>query len=98
MALEIRAQGTAVVFGLKVIAGARKTQLAGEWNGSLKIKVNKIREDGAANRECLALLADTLGVLTRQVKIVQGEFSPLKVVRIEGVSPAAAREKLTAQA
>jgi uncharacterized protein (TIGR00251 family) len=96
MALEMRAEGTAVVFGLKVIAGARKTALAGEWNGSLKIKVNQVREDGAANRACLAFLAHTLGVAARQVAIVQGEFSPHKVVRVEGVSLETVRRKFAA--
>jgi uncharacterized protein YggU (UPF0235/DUF167 family) len=94
MAWAIRAEGSAVVFGVKVLAGARKTTLAGEWNGSLKIKVNQVREDGAANRACLEFLARTLGVAVRRISIVQGEFSPLKVLRVEGVSVEAARRKL----
>jgi uncharacterized protein YggU (UPF0235/DUF167 family) len=98
MSLEIRAEGTAVVFGIKVIAGARGTALAGEWNGLLKVKVNRVREDGAANRACLALLADTLGVAPRQIVILQGEFSPRKVLRAEGVSLQDARKKLSAPA
>ena len=97
MALAIRAEGEGVVFGLKVLSGARKTALAGEWNGSLKIKVNQVREDGAANRACLAFLARTLGVAPRQITIVRGEFSPQKVVRVEGVTVEAARRKLTAE-
>ena len=94
MALAIRAEGAGVVFGLKVISGAKKTALAGEWNGSLKIKVNQVREDGAANRACLAFLARTLGVALRQIAIIQGEFSSMKVVRVEGILLEIAREKL----
>jgi uncharacterized protein (TIGR00251 family) len=92
--LTIRTDGTAVVFTIKVQAGAKKTAIAGEWEDALKIKVGKKPEDGAANRECLGFLARTLEIPQKSIAIIKGEFNPIKVIRAEGVSVEVARKRL----
>jgi uncharacterized protein len=94
MLLDVRADPAGVTFRVKVQPGAGRTGVAGEWEGALKIKVGKKPEHGAANREALAFLADLLGVPRRAVSLVQGERSHLKTVHVNGLTAAAARERL----
>ena len=50
--------------------------------------------DGAANEALVALLAERLGVPKRQVVIVRGATSRLKVVEVVGLNPGDLRLRL----
>lgn len=60
--------------------GAKKTEVAGEFNNMTKIKVASPPVDGAANKELVKFLAKKLGVSKSSVKIVSGEKSRIKTV------------------
>ncbi|MCL4211641.1 MAG: DUF167 domain-containing protein, partial [Phycisphaerales bacterium] len=53
-------------------------------------------EGGKANRALRGLLAAALGVRTRDVTVESGAASPEKVVRVQGVNVAHARQRLLA--
>lgn len=55
------------------------------------MRVAAAPEHGKANAEVVRLLADTLALETRSVRIVAGETSQNKVVEIDGLSIAAVR-------
>jgi uncharacterized protein (TIGR00251 family) len=91
---DLREDGTTVVFGLKVQPGAKRTELVGTWQTSLKVKIGRKPEDGAANRECLEFFAEMLDVPRHRISIIKGEFSSSKVVRVVGMTAQVARLKI----
>jgi uncharacterized protein (TIGR00251 family) len=81
---------------IRVQPRARRTEVAGEREGAVVIKVNAPPVDGKANEAVCGLIAQRLGVPARDVRIVRGEKARDKVVRIEGVDAESARAKLLA--
>lgn len=59
-------------------------------NGRFKVKVTAPPEDGKANERLIELIARALGVSKSYVKIVRGETSRIKILKIKGVD----RDKL----
>ena len=52
-------------------------------NGALKVRVAALPEKGEANRELVACLAEFFGVARTRIRIVSGESSHHKRVRID---------------
>lgn len=86
-----------VELSLHVQPGARRTGLAGEHGGRLKLAVSAPATDGRANEAVLALVADVAGVPRRSVKLLSGASARDKRVRIAG-DPAALLARLLAGA
>ncbi len=80
---QLRAQGK-LLLRVKVTPKSGRSQVAG-WlaDGTLKVRLQAAPERGKANAELCRLLARELGVARENVRIVSGEGSPLKQVRIE---------------
>ncbi|HEX4735583.1 MAG TPA: DUF167 domain-containing protein [Thermoleophilaceae bacterium] len=81
---------------IRVQPRAKRTEVAGEREGAVVIKVNAPPVDGRANAAVCKLIAQRLGVPARDVRVVRGEKARDKVVRIEGVDAEWARAKLLA--
>ncbi len=92
--IELSTEGSAVLLPVKVVPGASRTQIGGEWAGRLKVAVAAAPEKGKANRAVCEALAKWLGIRSRQVRVVTGETSPVKTIRIEDVSAAVVRQAL----
>lgn len=75
-----------VQLAIKVVPGASRDRLLGEWDGRAKIAVSAPPEGGKANKAVCALLAKLFGVHRRDVEVVQGLASPLKTVLIRGAA------------
>lgn len=73
---------------LKVIPKSSRQEIVGMINDRLKIKITTAPEAGKANKEVIALLSDRLGISKSAVSIVQGETTPLKTVKLVGISKA----------
>lgn len=68
---------------LKIVPRAQRTEFAGEMaDGSMKVRVAAMPEDGKANAELCRFLAAHYGVTQRNVEIVTGAASTRKQVRI----------------
>jgi uncharacterized protein (TIGR00251 family) len=88
-----RTDGDKILLEIKAVPGASKTELAGIKDGRLRIRIAAAPEDGKANAELLSFLSKTLGCAKRDLRLVSGEKSRLKVValpvgcleRVEGV-------------
>ncbi len=93
-ALTLTRRDRGVRFSVHVQPRAARTELRGVHNGALRVRVQAPPVDGAANAALVELLAGSLGVPRRSVRVVSGETARLKVVDIEGVD-AAAIERLT---
>jgi uncharacterized protein (TIGR00251 family) len=78
-----------LTFAVKVITRASKSEIAGEYNRALRIRLAAPPVDGAANRELIRLLAKNLKVPQNAVEIISGAASKHKIIRVQGVSGAA---------
>lgn len=68
------------ILKVKVIANAKKTELAGEMeDGTIKIRIHATREKWKANEELLRFLGEEYG---GKWEIVSGATSTRKIVRI----------------
>ncbi len=90
----LEAPGGGTLLRLKVVPGASRSQVTGFHGDCLKVRVAAPPEAGKANRAVLALLSAPLDVPKRSLQIVQGETSPRKTVRIEGIAPQVLRARL----
>jgi uncharacterized protein (TIGR00251 family) len=63
--------------------GAKKNELAGMYQGCLKLRLQAPPVDNKANRELIAYLAELLGLKPRQIQFMSGQRSRKKVVTIQ---------------
>ena len=76
---------------LRVSAGASRRRILGVHGGALKLSVKVPPEKGKANRDVLAIVAETFGLAASDVTMVSGDTSPDKVVRLPLTPEEAAR-------
>ncbi len=74
-----------VMLTVKVVPKAARTESAGVMSdGTRKIRVAAVPENGKANDALRRFLADEYGVTLHQVEIVAGLTSTRKTVRVRG--------------
>jgi uncharacterized protein len=74
-----------IVFKVQVVPRASRTEIVGEHNGALRIRIAAPPVDGAANDELVRLLARSLRVPRTNIEITAGHSAKLKTVRVAGV-------------
>jgi len=84
-----------VQFKIKVQPRSAKNQICGVQGEALKIKLTAPPVDGAANEACLRFLAEKLHVPAGRLRIVSGQTSQHKLIRVEGLSREQVLEALT---
>lgn len=82
--IEYQNSGSSLIFSVRVIPRSSKTEIVGEHDGALKVKLRSPPVEGAANAEIIKMLAKSFGVARSAVSIISGETSRNKRVRIEG--------------
>lgn len=87
--LNLTEKGGSVIFTVRVIPRASKTEIVGEYDGAVKVRLSSPPVDGAANEELIKLFAKRLGAARSDVEIVSGQTSKTKQIRIAGVTAAA---------
>jgi uncharacterized protein (TIGR00251 family) len=80
-------QDGSVTFQVYVVPRASRTELAGEHNGALRVRLSAPPVDGAANRELIAVLAKALHVSQSAVAINSGHSSKIKRVTVSKCRP-----------
>jgi uncharacterized protein (TIGR00251 family) len=78
-----------LLLSLHVQPGASRTQCCGEHGGRLRVRVAARATEGAANHALLDFIAGNLGVPARDVQLVSGAGSRIKVIQVSGASAAA---------
>lgn len=71
---------------VRVVPGARKSQIAGLMGGRLRIRLHAPAVEGKANVELQCFLAVVFSVRSSAITIVRGVRSRDKTVLIHGVS------------
>ncbi len=90
--LEPHAEGT--ILPVRAQPGARRNEIRGEQDGSLKVAVTRIAEKGKANKALVEFLARSLGLRKSQFELLSGETSHQKRLLIRGVPPETIGERL----
>ena len=85
------------MFKVQVVPRASRSEIVGEHNGALRIRIAASPVNGAANEELIRTLARAFKVRQRDIEILSGHTSKLKQVRIKNVAPAALETLLKAQ-
>ena len=83
-----------IALAVKVVPGASRRRIAGEYAGGIKITVDQAPVEGAANRAVVVLLAKTLGIAPAQIRISRGQRGPRKEVIITGLSAELIQQRL----
>lgn len=69
---------------MTVVPRSSRSEVAGEHDGALRIRIAAPPVDGAANEELILTLAKTFKVPRGAVRIISGHRGRLKQISIEG--------------
>ena len=75
-----------LVFRVRVVPRASRSEITGEHDGALRVRIAAPPVEGAANDELVRLLARSCGVPRSAIKITAGQAAKLKTVSLSGVS------------
>ena len=90
----VSASPAGALLAVRVVPGAKKTGIAGEASGRLRVRVQAPPVEGAANDAVIAVIAAALGVPRRAVRIAAGLSARQKLVDVDGVDASAATARL----
>jgi uncharacterized protein (TIGR00251 family) len=76
-----------VSFKVKVVPRASRSEIVGEHDGALRVRIAAPPVDGAANEELVRMLARAFKVSRRAVEISAGQTSKLKQVAVRDITP-----------
>jgi uncharacterized protein len=77
---------------------ARASRVIGVRGGAVVVDLAAPPVDGAANAELIATLARALSIPRREVELVRGDSSRLKVVEVRGIAESDVAARLLAAA
>jgi len=93
--LRIQELDDGTVFVAKIVPGSSgPTRICGLLDGMLKVKVSAAPEKGKANQCLLKFLAKELDVRKNAIGIISGQTSPVKQVKVSGISADTLLKKL----
>lgn len=92
--IPVRETAGAITFSVRVHPRAKKDAIGGTLGDALKLSLTSPPVDGRANLACIEFFAKLFKVPRSSVTIAAGETSRNKVVRVIGISAAAASEIL----
>jgi len=71
-----------VLLNIYVVPRSSKTEVVGEYNGYLKIKLKSPPVDNAANEELIRFLSEKLEIPKRNLRIIKGQAQRRKIVSV----------------
>jgi uncharacterized protein len=77
-----------LIFNVRVAPKSSKSEIVGEHDGALKVKIKAPPVDGAANTELIEFLAKFFDVPKSAVEIIKGQTSKTKQLKIFGITAA----------
>ena len=86
-----------MTFTVRVIPRSSTTEIVGEHDDALKIKLKSPPVDGAANEELIRFLSKLLAIPKASINIVSGETSRSKRIRVSNISLSQINEILQAK-
>ena len=93
--LKIEEHNEGAIFVAKIVPGSSgQTRICGLLDDMLKVKVAAAPEKGKANQCLIKFLSKQLGVNKNAVSIISGTTSPVKHVKVSGMSADTLLKKL----
>ena len=89
-----RSEDGGLTLSLHIQPGAKRTGIAGLHGEALKIRLAAPPVDGRANECLIAFVADVCDLPRRNVRLLSGETSRQKVLRIDGADESTAQRLL----
>lgn len=86
MIVNITESDGAVTFTVRVVPRASRSEVIGEHDGALKVRIASPPVDGAANDELIRLFSKKFGVSKSDIEIVSGQTSKNKRIKINNLS------------
>ena len=90
----IEQRGSAVRVRIRAQPRASRTEIVGEHDGALKVRLAAPPVDGAANTELVRHIAKCIGIAASRVHVVSGDTGRSKVLEIEDEDAAVVRRAL----
>lgn len=84
--IKITAKNKGVSFAVRVQPRASRSDVAGELDGALKVRLAAPPVDGEANEELIRLMSRLFNVSRSQIVIRTGQTSRNKLIVVEGIS------------
>ncbi len=84
--IQFTEKDDSVIFTVRAVPRASKSEIVGEHDGALKIRIASPPVDGAANEELIKVLSEFFGVSKSSIEITGGQTSKQKQVRINGIN------------
>ncbi|MGA2233152.1 MAG: DUF167 domain-containing protein [Tepidisphaeraceae bacterium] len=94
MPLHLTLKSDGFALAVKVVPGASRQSVVGEYGGGIKVAVTAAPQAGAANGAVVELLAGALSIPRTQVQITRGQSSPRKEVFISGLAAEVIEQRL----
>jgi uncharacterized protein (TIGR00251 family) len=85
MGIPFKKTKDGITIEVKVEPRSSQAEIRGVMGSVLKVKLTSAPVDGAANRQLIELLSKEFGITKSSIKIVKGETSKNKVIKIEGI-------------
>lgn len=87
--IEFSEKSGRLTFKVRVVPRASVSEIAGEHDGTLRVRIAAPPVDNAANEELIHVLARAFKVSRSAVEITAGHTSKLKQVSVTGIAPEA---------
>jgi hypothetical protein len=84
--LSLDSHPDGVILPVRAQPGARRNEIRGVQDGSLKVCVTASPEKGKANKALIELLARSLGLKKSQIELIAGETSRQKRFLLRGAT------------
>ena len=85
--IDYQEKDGSISFKVQVVPRASRSEIVGEHNGALRVRIAAPPVDGAANEELIHTLARALRVKRGAIEVVAGRTSKTKQVRVTSASP-----------
>ena len=94
--LNVKEDKDSVTITVRVIPRSSVSEIVGEYDGAVKVRLTSPPVEGAANAELIKLFSKKLDVPKSSIAIVSGETSKTKRLRVSGVTSAKLRSAVAA--
>ncbi|MGD9368451.1 MAG: DUF167 domain-containing protein [Desulfobacteraceae bacterium] len=81
--MDVKESSDGLVFSVYVQPRSSKTAIIGDHQNALKIKLTAPPVGGAANKQCIQILAKALDLPKSAVKIITGQTGRRKQIRVQ---------------
>ena len=81
--VQISADGGSVTFAVRIVPRASRSEIVGEFEGALRVRIAAPPVEGAANRELITFLAKQFKLPQNAIEIIAGTNSKNKIIRLK---------------